>query len=115
MTWEECFAKMARTASVLAGSVWLFTGSLVAFALWLALGPVFHWNDLFHLWPTSLLTWATWLIVVLIQHEQVHQETVLHRKVDALIEVHTTDNRLIRLEEKSPAEIQALTQPSEEP
>lgn len=100
---QGLFHRMARQASLCAGSSWIFGGSLLAFVLWLVLGPLVHWNELFHLWPTSLLTWLTWILVVLVQHEQVNQEAALQAKLDGLIKaIEAADNRLIGLEKQPP-------------
>src|SRR4030095_13961693 len=99
-TW---FYRLAETASLWAGSAWMFLGSVLAFALWLVLGQLAHWSDAVHLWPTSILTWLTWGLVVLIQHTQTHQEQALQRKVDELIKaLDKADNRLIGLEKQPP-------------
>lgn len=97
------FASIAEQASIFAGSIWMAIGSLVAFVLWLLVGPLVGWNEAFHLWPTSLLTWFTWELVVLIQHTQNRQEAALHCKIDELIRaIDKADNRLIGLEKQPP-------------
>ena len=101
------FAKLAMQASVIAGSVWMFLGSLLAFVVWLLVGTILGWTEDTHLVPTSLLTWSTWIIVVLVQHSQTRQEAVLQRKLDELIRaLDKADNRLIGIE-KSPPESDA--------
>jgi low affinity Fe/Cu permease len=51
-----------------------------------------------------LLTWTTWILVILIQHTQTHQETALQTKVDELIKaIDAADNRLIGLEKQPPS------------
>jgi low affinity Fe/Cu permease len=97
------FATFAMQASVVAGSIWMFLGSLLAFGVWLLLGPWVHWDDIWHLVPTSVLTWTTWFLVVLIQNTQTRQEDAIQRKLDELIRaVDTADNRLIALEKQPP-------------
>ena len=98
------FASFAMQASVVAGSVWMFLGSLLAFGVWLLVGTAMGWAEEAHLWPTSLLTWFTWIIVVLVQHSQTRQEAALQRKLDEVIKVlDKADNRLIGLEKQPPA------------
>lgn len=97
------FARLAAQASIIAGSSWMFLGSLLAFVLWLAWGSLAGWTETIHLWPTSLLTWFTWGLVVLIQHSQTRQETAMQRKMDEMIyALDKADNRLIGLEKLPP-------------
>jgi low affinity Fe/Cu permease len=97
------FYRLATGASMAAGSAWMFLGSLVACAVWVLVGPLFHWGELWHLIPTSILTWTTWLLVVLIQNTQTRQEEALQKKLDELIRaVDKADNRLIGLEKQPP-------------
>lgn len=99
------FARLALHASVIAGSAWLFLGSLVAFVAWLGWGVAAGWTETIHLWPTSLLTWLTWALVVLIQNSQMRQEEALQKKLDEMIRAtDAADNRLIGLERKPPGE-----------
>jgi low affinity Fe/Cu permease len=102
---QAWFYRLAETASAWAGSAWMFLGSVVAFGIWVALGPLLAWGSLWHLIPTSLLTWTTWALVILIQHTQTHQERALQQKVDELIKaLDNADNRLIGLEKQPPGE-----------
>jgi low affinity Fe/Cu permease len=97
------FYRLATVASAAAGSAWMFLGSLVACIIWILVGPLFQWGELWHLIPTSILTWTTWILVVLIQHSQMTQEAALHRKLDELIRaVDKADNRLIAIEKQPP-------------
>jgi len=97
----DWFYRLATTASLVAGSAWMFLGSILAFGIWLALGPVLHWSDLWNLIPTSLLTWTTWILVILIQNSQTRHEAALQRKLDELIRsIDKADNRLIGLEKQ---------------
>jgi low affinity Fe/Cu permease len=97
------FYRLAEVASVAAGSAWMFLGSLLAFLLWLAIGHLTRWPEPVHLWPTSLLTWWTWQLLILVQHTQTHQEQALQKKLDALIQaIDKADNRMIGLEKQPP-------------
>ena len=81
----------------------MFLGSVLAFVLWLLVGAAVSWNESWHLWPTSLLTWLTWIIVVLVQHTQTRQETAMQVKLDEVIKaLDKADNRLIGLEKQPP-------------
>jgi low affinity Fe/Cu permease len=103
MSSSSWFYRLAAHASHAAGSAWMFLASLIAFVAWLAVGQGLHWSEDVHLWPTSLLTWLTWGLVVLIQHTQTRQEEALQLKLDELIRaVDTADNRLIGLEKQPP-------------
>jgi low affinity Fe/Cu permease len=97
------FYRFATAASVAAGSAWMFLGSLVACGLWIVVGPFFQWGSVWHLIPTSILTWTTWILVVLIQNTQTRQEAALQRKLDEIIyALDKADNRLIGLEKRPP-------------
>lgn len=97
------FARLATQASVVAGSVWMFVGSLLACVAWLGWGMAAGWTETIHLWPTSILTWFTWGLVVLIQNSQMRQEEAIQRKLDELIRsIAQADNRLIGLEKRPP-------------
>ena len=96
---QRAFATFAQQASEASGAPWMFGVSLLACALWIAAGPFCHWGDLWQLWPTSLLTWTTWFLVVLIQNTQQTHELALQRKLDELIRaIDKADNRLIGVE-----------------
>lgn len=100
---KTTFSRFAQQSSEAAGAPWMFGVSLVACGAWIAVGPLCHWGDLWQLWPTSILTWTTWFLVVLIQHTQTHNEVALQRKIDELIRaMDKADNRLIGLEKKPP-------------
>lgn len=97
------FARLATQASLVAGSAWMFLWSLVAFVTWLIVGMWMGWTEEVHLFPTSLLTWFTWGLVVLIQNSQTRQENALQRKLDEIVRVtEAADNRLIGLEKQPP-------------
>lgn len=105
------FHRLAHTASLAAGAVWLFVASLAAFLVWGILGPVLGWSELWHLLPTSLLTWLTWIILVLVQHAQITQERAMQSKLDALIcALPQASNTLVGLEEQAPATVAATQQ-----
>ena len=96
------FPRLAAWAARLAGSSWMFLGSLLAFLLWLLWGARVGWAETVHLWPTSLLTWFTWELLVLVQHSQTRQEAAIQTKLDELIRaIDKADNRLIGVEKPS--------------
>jgi low affinity Fe/Cu permease len=105
------FARFAMWASDLAGSVWIFLGSLLALVAWCIWGVMAGWTENTHLWPMSVLTWLTWIVVVLVQRSQilvqqnqVRQEEAEQRKLDEVIRaLDKADNRLIGLEKQPPA------------
>jgi low affinity Fe/Cu permease len=102
-TQQARFACLAMRASVVAGSAGMFLGSLLCFALWLVWGQIGGWTETVHLWPTSLLTWFTWILVVLVQHSQTRQEAAIQAKLDELIyAVDKADNQKIGLEKQPP-------------
>jgi low affinity Fe/Cu permease len=102
---QRAFAHFAQHASEAAGSSWMFLGSIVACGIWVAVGPLCGWGELWHLIPTSILTWTTWVLVVLLQNSQIRQEDAVQKKLDELIKaIDTADNRLIGLEKQAPGD-----------
>lgn len=102
MRLAERFHGLAHCATIASGSSWMFGGSLLACGIWLALGPVCHWGTAWNLWPTAILTWTTWLVLVLVQHEQLVESSALQTKVDELLRaIEPAKNTLIGLEEQS--------------
>jgi low affinity Fe/Cu permease len=100
---KAAFARFSQWASEASGAPGMFGVSLLACVIWLAVGPLCHWDDLWQLWPTSILTWTTWFLVVLIQHTQNRDKEALQKKLDELIRaVDKADNRLIGLEKQPP-------------
>lgn len=103
MSLKATFSRFAQQSSEAAGAPWMFGVSLLACGVWIAVGPLCHWGDLWQLWPTSILTWTTWFLVVLIQHSQLTHEAALQKKLDELIRaIDKADNRLIGLEKQPP-------------
>lgn len=93
------FHRFASHAARWAGSVWLFGLSIVGTGLWLSIGVATGFHPQVHLWVTSILTVTTWLVCLLIQHEQCRQEDALQAKMDELIRaIASADNRLIGIE-----------------
>jgi low affinity Fe/Cu permease len=98
------FYHLAQTASAALGSAWMFVGSGLACALWILVGCLLGWPDAVHLWPTSILTWTTWIAALAIQNTQLVQEAALQKKLDNLIAaIDKADNRLIGIEKQPPA------------
>ena len=98
------FHRVAEQTSSALGSSWMFIASLVMCGIWIAVGPVFRWGELWHLIPTSILTWTTWVAALAIQHTQLLQEAALQRKLDEVIRaMDKADNRLIGIEKEPPA------------
>lgn len=82
----------------------MFSGTLLAFLAWICWGVIAGWTETIHLWPTSILTWLTWGLVVLIQNSQTREEEAIQRKLDGLIKaIDAADNRLVALEKQPPS------------
>lgn len=99
------FTQMAARASRVAGSVGIFLASLLACLAWVGWGVWAGWTENVHLLPTSILTWTTWILVVLVQNSQTRHEDALQAKLDELIRAtDKADNRLIGAEQPPPRE-----------
>jgi low affinity Fe/Cu permease len=98
-----------RTASFV-GSPWMFVATVVATAIWLVLGPIFHFSDTWQLTMNTAASQLTFLVAFLLQNTQNRDTRALQLKLDELIR-STSGARpqLINLESLDDEQLDALT------
>lgn len=103
--WFNLFA--ARAARVV-GSPYAFILALASIALWLILGPRFHWSNSWQLVVNSLTNAVTYLVVFIIQNSQHRDAEAINLKLNELIAAGEASNELIDVENMSDSKIDAL-------
>ena len=108
---SSLFRKFAQSTAEAVGSPWAFAAALGITLAWAASGPIFHYSDTWQLIINTVLTIATFLIVILIQHTQNRDARVMHLKLDELIRaLGKARNELVHMENLSDRELQELQQ-----
>ena len=79
------FRQIADRTSSLIGSPSAFTATLALTAVWLVLGPVFHFSDTWQLTMNTAASQVTFLIAFLLQNTQNRDTRALQLKLDELI------------------------------
>jgi len=104
------FRRVADGAASIAGSPWVFAATLIATAIWLVLGPVFHFSDTWQLTMNTAASQLTFLVAFLLQNSQNRDTRALQLKLDELLR-STSGARpqLINLEELDEEQLKALT------
>jgi low affinity Fe/Cu permease len=110
-TTNDAFGKFAASASGWLGSKWAFAGAGLIIVVWAAVGPIFHFSDTWQLVINTGTTIVTFLMVFLIQNTQNRDALAMHLKLDEIIHaVETADDTLIRAEDETVEELEALKQ-----
>jgi len=102
--WFNLFA--AHAARVV-GSPYAFILALASIALWLILGPRFHWSNSWQLVVNSLTNGVTYLVVFIIQNSQNRDSEAINLKLNELIAAGQASNELINVENLSDSQIDA--------
>lgn len=103
----EAFRRAADKVAQWVGTPAFFLVNVAIVAVWLALGPVFHWSDTWQLIVTSGLTVTTQLLVILIQNTQNRDGRAIHLKLDEVLRaIGEARTELVRAEEMSEAEVE---------
>ena len=79
------FRRIADVTGSVVGSPWAFTANVALTALWLLLGPVFHYSDTWQLTMNTAASQVTFLIAFLLQNTQNRDTRALQLKLDELI------------------------------
>jgi low affinity Fe/Cu permease len=106
---QDSFRVFAQRVSEATGSPWAFIASLTGVVIWLLLGPIVNFSDVWLISMGTICSVIPSLMVFLIQNMQNRDSKAMHLKLDELIR-STSDarNALIHLESMSDAELEAL-------
>ena len=94
--------------------VWAFGHPLsfilacLATLVWAVTGPVFNYSDTWQLVINTGTTVATFLMIFILQHSQNRDATAIQAKLDELILVSESSNKLIRAEQLTEEEVEEL-------
>jgi low affinity Fe/Cu permease len=104
------FRRIADATASIVGSPWVFVATVIATAIWLALGPLFHFSDTWQLTMNTAASQLTFLVAFLLQNTQNRDTRALQLKLDELIR-STGGARpgLINLEQLDDEQLQELT------
>ena len=96
---SDAFRVFARNSSIILGSAWAFTVTVLIIVLWGATGPTFHFSDTWQLIINTGTTIVTFLMVFLIQNTQNRDAKAMHLKLDEIIRaIKGARNELVDLE-----------------
>ena len=86
---KQAFTRFAEAAAVWTGTVQTFGAYLLVIAVWLASGPLMHWNTTWQLVINTPTTVVTVGQLILVSHTQHRDNLALHAKLDTGVE-HAT-------------------------
>jgi len=108
---REKFRAFSHHASEAAGSPWAFLLAVLGVTIWLLLGPLFNFTELWWLIASTVCSVIPTLMVFLIQNMQNRDSKAMQLKLDELIRATgQARNQLIHLEAMSDAELETLEQ-----
>ena len=103
------FAHFATRASAFAGHYITFLAAVAVILVWAVSGPFFGFSETWQLVINTGTTIVTFLMVFLIQNTQNRDALAVHLKLDELIHaMETADDALIRAEDETLEELEAL-------
>ncbi len=106
---QDSFRVFAQRVSEATGSPWAFIASLAGVVIWLLIGPIVHFSDVWLISMGTICSVIPSLMVFLIQNMQNRDSKAMQLKLDELIRsTSAARNTLIHLESMSDAELEAL-------
>ncbi len=103
--------RLARQATVRAGSSWAFGLALAVVLVWLVTGPFFGFSDTWQLVINTGTTIMTFLMVFLIQRAQNKDSLSIQLKLNEIVAaLEGASNHLINVEDLGEAEVGVLHQ-----
>ena len=104
------FERLARKATEISGSTFVFIAALAIVTTWLLSGPYFGFSDTWQLVINTGTTIITFLMVFLIQRMQNKDSRAIHLKLNELVaSLKGPSNRLIDAEELTESELETLS------
>ncbi len=106
---KSIFRVFADKTAEMAGSPWAFFIVVLLTAIWLALGPAFHFSNTWQLTMNTLASQVTFLIAFLLQNTQNRDTQALQLKLDELLRATAgARTSLVNLERMSDEELSHL-------
>lgn len=103
--------RLARQATVRAGSSWAFGLALAVVLVWLVSGPFFGFSDTWQLVINTGTTIMTFLMVFLIQRAQNKDSLAIQLKLNEIVAaIDGASNHLINVEDLGEADVTVLHQ-----
>ncbi len=108
---KEAFGAFARSINNFSASPQATGAAFAIVAIWVLLGPHFHFSTEWQLIIDTGATVVTFLMVFVLNHAQSRDTFAINAKLDAVIfALDSADNRLIGLERCSDSEATAVHQ-----
>jgi low affinity Fe/Cu permease len=106
---RSLFERFAESATRAAGRSGAFSLAVAVVLIWAALGPIFHFSEVWQLVINTGTTIVTFLMVFLIQQQQNKDSIAIHLKLNELIASHMeASNRMVAIEDLSDEELAML-------
>ena len=105
---DAWFPKFANYSSSIVGSTAAFLFALATIAIWLAVGPLYHFDDAWQLIINSWTNIATLLVVFLIQNAQNRDSKAINLKLAELIRSSNASDDMIDVERLSDEQLERL-------
>jgi low affinity Fe/Cu permease len=108
MAQRDRFTRFSHGVAHAAGRPLTFTIACLAILGWAVSGPFFGYSETWQLVVNTSTTIITFLMVFILQNTQNRDGLAIQAKLDELIRASASENRFIRLEDMTEAEILAL-------
>ena len=106
---QESFRIFAQAVSEASGSPWAFVAALAGVIIWLVMGPLVGFSDVWLISMGTICSVIPSLMVFLIQNMQNRDAKAMQLKLDELLRATAqARNTLIQLEAMSDTELEAL-------